>query len=1195
MNRVPTLILGLGGIGCKIASQINRMLTDEDRAYVGVVGLDTNVSDLSGLRKEDENIVLIRTSDDRRVGQFLKENPEYQKWFPLNAFLADRDMVHGAGQIRAISRLAALAAEKRGEFAPIRQTIDRIRERKGDEFNGNLTVMIVGSITGGTGAGLFLQMPYYLRELMRNDVGLSQLIIRGMFVGPDLTAAVQDSDINSKAVRVNAYACLKELNAFYMTQIPSDTDTPLELDHFHAKSLEEISGEARSIAHDSARLLDDLGLYGDEEFLSEQVLDDARDLAGRTNEIPYDYLYLVENSAAGGTAGTPPLEALIGQVARIVHTLMFTPVAGNALSIEDNFVLHNMQYGGMNRYAGAGICRLVYPHALAEEYTTLATVRDLVTEEWLLLDQEFAEERREALSRQETDGSVEIPKLPETYVRLFEAEISPGGKLARLYPEAFTKNEERVETALADVFIEQMEEQVKRIEESDAVRSAEEKCEVNRPQMKGIDSARKEINRVCSELIEYEIFAKDLARSSGLGIANQIFPSSRETMRAKKTSEANIFQFLARVHPITARYLCYSITQKLEEMLEFWTQQVAQTDFEEFADYDYDKKHDGKQDARAALETLHGSSIPVIGKRMGKKNALQQLTNEFCSQADTQRELISGYLSSYIKRDVARVLIERFKQLSEQYELFFDSLQEKLKDNAVRINDLERSGNTRPFGQVIIYGSGKALRQIYRRFRVHRMGEVSDDMKERIFLKLFGMFVDEEEKKRKENDLTKPQQEKGMRKRKELLKKVFDDSVVETIQESVRKFGTGVVHITVREALALEMELESDSGTVFADEDEREEAVREYIKKRIAVTLRMAEPMLAAQRSDPAAETESVYLALHPDCADMRLGEPSTEATETALLDKVSADTNNHQVKVLLDEAFSPYEIICYRAQYNFLIEDLVKYRDDSENERAYRERIVEMHQLRSSAYEGHPDGFKVTANPHLNRYWQEEGFLPAISGKTRARDHEDVMKAFVYAVGFDNFHRRKNPEFGDRTLWYYDTFRGSVPVKQCGSFVQPSYASLYKAIPFNGVIKRRILAYARKRRQEMKGYEEPSQLAAGIMDNLFIMDLIQAEPLKDAEDGNLFDILLSMRGEMRPEQWTELFNGVLLTLWEFLGDLFNRNQLLVNQKTRTILIQIYRFSRPGKKETEKSGALTFEEGLLKEQVKILLGKTYIG
>ena len=121
MNKVPTLLVGLGGIGCSIAEMASTLLSAEDREYVGVIGMDTNVEDLKKLK-----IKHICTSDERLVKDYLIEQPEYRKWFPVSKFIVNRGMQTGAGQIRAISRLAGLASQEAGRFIPMAEEIKRI-------------------------------------------------------------------------------------------------------------------------------------------------------------------------------------------------------------------------------------------------------------------------------------------------------------------------------------------------------------------------------------------------------------------------------------------------------------------------------------------------------------------------------------------------------------------------------------------------------------------------------------------------------------------------------------------------------------------------------------------------------------------------------------------------------------------------------------------------------------------------------------------------------------------------------------------------------------------------------------------------------------------------------------------------------------------------------------------------------------
>ena len=103
-------------------------------------------------------------------------------------------MLEGAGQIRAISRLAALAAEEEGKFRPIEEAVRKIAAVTGSGLKENIMTMVVGSICGGTGAGMFIQIPFYVKKIIQKVLAIPNVMVRGMFLGPDIMAPIQPGD-----------------------------------------------------------------------------------------------------------------------------------------------------------------------------------------------------------------------------------------------------------------------------------------------------------------------------------------------------------------------------------------------------------------------------------------------------------------------------------------------------------------------------------------------------------------------------------------------------------------------------------------------------------------------------------------------------------------------------------------------------------------------------------------------------------------------------------------------------------------------------------------------------------------------------------------------------------------------------------------------------------------------------------------
>lgn len=1204
MNRVPSLIIGIGGIGCRIAATVSDLLSEQDREYVGVVGMDTNANDLNKIKAH--RVIPIQTSDERKVRDFLRLHPEYTKWFPVNRFTVDRGMLNGAGQIRSISRLAALASEKGGGFTPIQEEIKRIRKMNGQTNKSNLTVMIVGSLTGGTGAGLFLQLPYYIRKVTKS-FGLDSIIIRGMFVGPEITANVQPSKINRDAVRVNAYACLKELNAFYMMQNrPEDEENILELDYYDKANATATKIGAAQIKKDFLDSeLDDM--FADPDAMDAEVINsDSPIIASAGTSIPYDYLYLVEESVASGSIGLADLSSVENQVAHMVFTLMFTPVKDNALSVEDNMVLQDMETGGMGRYSGAGLCRLVFPYQLAREYVSLCTVRDLVKDEWMLIDRKYESLVIDARIRQRTDGTVEIPKLGSTFVDLFKKEVNGDGKLGKLYKEAYLEVSDGVfgptVISRAQQYLQKIGQYISSFLENDELIQAKNNCAVNEEKMRKFSDAKREVARVSEALDAFTKFAKLYVKKSG-EIANEVFPTAWKSLTSRMDQDVCIYQLLSSVHPITARFFCYSLIQLLEKEIKNCEMVASALDLDAMNSEDYDENEDDTQSADVAIRNLEEKH--KIGDESKK---LMRIRRKFREVSETQTGIIEQYMLENMKLLVFSSILDRLEILAEDYRVFFDSISEMIKENNERIERLEQVEMA--LGQIGVYCSKEAFRRMASEYRGINADVLPQSTQSKLFEQVFRVFADEYESRSEE--LTERQKVTRNNKNRQILSNAFHVAVVDTISTEVAKKGAGIVDLNIRQAIIKEFELGGLNEDNCANYDRLSE---EYVRNKIAEAMRSAAPLLAVDRSTMETNTETIYMAINPMCAVVRDGQPSAAATRERFIPEASEATDGLLPAVIMDEEFSQYEIICYKARHKFKIESLLRYRDGTENARAYESRLNNLGRSMESIAD--QNAGIVVVNPHLNRYWNEEGFIPSLSETMRQKSYMDTIRAFVYAIGMDSFvidvdesradsasvsaSQELDSLFGDSKTqgsvkagkaWFYKTSRGKILVRKCGQRIGINYSELYDSLRFNRKIKNNILSSATVMMNRKKRFSDPEELFETILSDPFIQDLIQPDSISDENDENVLDIFLEMRKYMSATKWNDLFTGLLETLWEYCGVLFEENEVMVNNTIPEILKRMYYFSSVGRKQ-KNNEELDYGEKRLKEQVTILLKKRY--
>ena len=217
---VPTILIGVGGIGSSIVNDIYGKLTSEMLNQTVILAMDTDVNWIKGLRNLPDNNI-IQTSTDQTVGQYIYNKKRMgdhsiEAWFQNNILeLDDKNMTDGAGQVRAVSRLAFRGAIERNEVNKIRSEITRINEQTDNKYKASVRVCIVGTLAGGTGSGIFLQVPLMIRKILRESFGVETMMSMGFFLlGGVLQGCGKITGQDEvRNIFANTYASFKELNA----------------------------------------------------------------------------------------------------------------------------------------------------------------------------------------------------------------------------------------------------------------------------------------------------------------------------------------------------------------------------------------------------------------------------------------------------------------------------------------------------------------------------------------------------------------------------------------------------------------------------------------------------------------------------------------------------------------------------------------------------------------------------------------------------------------------------------------------------------------------------------------------------------------------------------------------------------------------------------------------------------------------
>lgn len=355
--NAPTLIIGIGGAGGEILLELSKRTSFEEKKNIGFVVMDTDVNSLKKLRERGYSGEIIATSTNTTVGYALSKNTYARdNWFPINSVLNRKTLTEGAGQARAISRLAFDSLISSERIRPLYDSIEKLHQIKGEELKQSLRVMIVGSLAGGTGSGMLLYLGMHIRNYMKEYYSTDAVDIRGFFLSAEIFKSNIEEQKELMTLMANSYATLKELNAFFM------------------KADNLLTKKYTSLIFD--------GLEYETKKIKEY------------NSLPYDFCFIYDYiSMSNENLGQK--SNYIVHAAKCIYALAISPINERSNSLEDNQIIPLVDSDGRNRYCGAGESELVFPITDIVEYLTLKLKNTHLSNQWLKYDKEYLKKKKE--------------------------------------------------------------------------------------------------------------------------------------------------------------------------------------------------------------------------------------------------------------------------------------------------------------------------------------------------------------------------------------------------------------------------------------------------------------------------------------------------------------------------------------------------------------------------------------------------------------------------------------------------------------------------------------------------------------------------------------------------------------------------------------------------------------------------------
>lgn len=649
----PTLLVGLGGTGSKIVCRVANMVSPELKNRIGFAVFDTDINELRDIQEANPFVTTIQTSTKLSVGEYLNiDTHARDNWFPVNAILNSKTLTEGAGQVRAISRLALDTAIRAGNMDKLHAAIENLYKVEADNADQALRVVIVSSLAGGTGSGLILPVALYIKNFLITRFQQSANIVRGFFILPEVFFEVIRGQSERNNLMCNAYATIRELDAFLMKgdgTLPEKYDNTVKLEFPRIGSME----------YDEYRVR------------------------------PYDFCFLFD---AQNTAGRKlnNFNQYLDHAANCIYSQSIGPMNKRSNSSEDNTIRELCAQRGRNRYAGAGCSMLVYPFEDVKEYIALRWAQQTISEQWLKFDRLYIEKIKENQKLRAQGVPVRDLDAGTDYIETVDALDAQKDVFAisivdqcKAYDETGlnrTRNnaEKYMNSLLAYI-------------EKNCLGDCEAKSNVQQSisDITGGEDSWSAFQTADSYFRNYMSFAEKFIASKAPTLAFTIFKAQSDNV-TKEKRDYQLETYLRNdegdfIHPNAVRYFLYQCQRLFSKKIGI-LQNQSQEESEQLTNYKniYD---DSETDEFETVDMITNRKIPLRNRLMKKltedQEALKSELSGYVSIVDTHQQ-------TKLKLSVLTEGLNYIKQLSESFSAFYLTFESKVMVMSRRMSEISK-------------------------------------------------------------------------------------------------------------------------------------------------------------------------------------------------------------------------------------------------------------------------------------------------------------------------------------------------------------------------------------------------------------------------------------------------------------------------------------------------------------------------
>lgn len=663
------LLIGLGGTGSRVVNQVAKLLRqngqkiNSDGIYCAV--LDTDDNDNRGIQGSRTGVPVIATGVPGSIKNIIaryQDKTDITEWCPSAAVFGQESIVNGASEVRLKSRLALFDCIQQGTLdKELGGVVDRVL--RGD-VTRQVRVLIVSSIAGGSGSGMFIQVALWLRKHLPEGKAL----IRGVFLLPDIfvkTTQVGEDDEKKERVYANAYAAIRELQA--ITKVLKGNSIEL------AELIQIKEGE---------------------------LFDSTRD---KKKGYPvYDLSFLID-AQGDQRIQFNTLKEYEEMVAKLAYMQLFAPMQSEMYSVEDNDFL-SVRAAEEPLYGSCGIATAEYPVQNVKEYCVLRTVQETLTEGWRKIDDEI-EARIEEKKQRERDGfgTNEVIDRRALFAELYENKIKANtdrffraiqhdGENEEMrgidHGQIMVKYEDKVSVFLPDLRKKKIEPAMERI--------YQEPNRLNNMQTtfgRRIEKIAQEGGAVVEKLLEQvekndvllgqelDAFEKFDVRRCANAILDAIFPFNMQEVSVTESGQCSVYQLLTKpesdavrfIHPLAARYVLYGLAQKLRQNLSVIEGSGGLKQKREAIFLGKDKGFDNERTRRTQEETPQ-EFLKSKTLLQSTGSLVKEFQEKYKTHIENKIKRCKNYEHNLLEKEVCSQLLVRVEALLTKYESFFQSV-----------------------------------------------------------------------------------------------------------------------------------------------------------------------------------------------------------------------------------------------------------------------------------------------------------------------------------------------------------------------------------------------------------------------------------------------------------------------------------------------------------------------------------------